>query len=151
MTDIVVVGRIDRPAGEVFTFVCDMAQNPTWQKGQVSCVWTSEPPIAVGSTYDQHARFAGRDIHSSFVVTEFEQGRTIRIASVDGPMPIDVTRTVVAIGDSGCEVTAHVRGEPPGLLRLLGPITDWMVRRSVRGDYRRLKAHLEDGPTRAEG
>ncbi len=39
------------------------------------CVWTSEPPIGVGSTYDQQARFMGREIVSSFEVVEFVPGR----------------------------------------------------------------------------
>lgn len=143
MTDIVVSQRIERPADEVFAYLCDMANNPTWQKGQVSCAWTSEPPVGVGSTYDQHARFAGRDIRSSFTVTEFEPGRAIRIVSADGPMTIDVTRTVDPVGGGACDVTARVRGEPPGLLRLIAPIADRMVKRNVEADYRRLKEQLE--------
>jgi len=143
MTDIRSSVIIDRPAAEVFEFVADMANNPKWQKGQVSCVWTSPPPLAVGSTYDQEARFAGRTIRTSFEVTEFEPGRRIRIVSTSGPMPIDVTRTVDPVGDDRCEVAAHVQGEPPGVMRLLGGMVDKMVKRNVDADYTRLKALLE--------
>ena len=100
-------------------------------------------PSAWGSTYDQRARFLGRDIVSSFEVVEFEPGRRIRIRSTAGTMPIDVTRSVEPIDDRRCRVGAVVKGEPPRLFRLLGPLLDRMVQRSVDGDYRRLKATLE--------
>ena len=135
--------RIECPAAEVFDYVADMANNPQWQRGQVSCVWTSEPPIGVGSTYDQEATFAGRTITSSFEVTEFEPGRRIRIVTTAGTMPIDVTREVRPAGDNACDVSAEVRGDPPWLFRLLGPLTRRMLTKSVAGDYGRLKAQLE--------
>ena len=35
------------------------------------CRWTSEPPLRLGSTYDQEAKFLGKAIVSSFEVIEF--------------------------------------------------------------------------------
>jgi hypothetical protein len=40
-------------------------------------------------------------------------------------------------------VGAVVRGEPPAVMRVLGPLLPKLVGRSVRGDYRRLKELLE--------
>ncbi len=133
---------IERPATEVFDFIADMSNNPEWQRGQQSCVWTTEPPIRVGSTYDQVAKFLGREIRSSFEVVEYEPD-LIRITSTAGTMPIDVTRTVAPEGSDRCSVSAVVRGEPPAAMRLLGPVLGSLVRRSVAGDYRRLKKLLE--------
>ena len=135
--------EIERPADEVFDYVADMAKNPEWQQGQRRCTWTSDPPLRIGSTYDQEARFLGRRIVSSFEVVEYEPGRRIRIRSVGGSMPIDVTRTVEPLGSQRCRVMATVRGEAPGLIRLLGPLLPRLVGRSVRGDYRRLRDRLE--------
>ncbi len=134
---------IDRPAAEVFDFVADMANNPRWQGGQERCTWTSEPPIGLGSTYDQEARFLGRKLVSSFEVVEFEPGHLIRIVSTGGSMPIDVTRSVLPLPEGGCSVTAVVKGTPPLALRLLGPLTRAMMRSSVSRDYHRLKDLLE--------
>ncbi|MEM7288593.1 MAG: SRPBCC family protein [Actinomycetota bacterium] len=143
MTDITASIEIGRPADEVFAYLADMANNPTWQKGQQSCEWTSDPPLRLGSTYDQVASFLGKTIRSSFEVTEFEDGRLIRIVSTGGSMPIDVTRSVEPIGDDRCRVHARVRGEAPRAMRLLGPVLDRLVRSSVTKDYRRLKELLE--------
>lgn len=145
MTEVIVRTEIERPADEVFAYLADMANNPDWQRGQQRCTWTSEPPLRLGSTYDQEARFLGRSIVSSFEVVELEPGRRIRITSTAGSMPIDVTRTVDPLADDRCRVGAEVRGTAPGPMRLLGPLLDRLVERSVRGDYQRLKERLEGG------
>lgn len=143
MTDITVSVEIHQPAAKVFAYIADMANNPEWQRGQQSCEWTSEPPLRVGSTYDQAASFLGKTIRSSFEVTELDPGRLIRIVSTAGTMPIDVTRTVEAIDDHRCTATARVQGTAPLPMRLLGPLLDRLVHRSVRGDYDRLRDRLE--------
>ena len=143
MTEIIVTTDIERPAAEVFDYLADMANNPQWQQGQRSCTWTSDPPLRLGSTYDQEAAFLGRRIVSSFEVVELEPGHRIRIVSTGGTMPIDVTRTVEPLSDDRCRVRAEVRGQPPAPLRWLGPLLDRLVDRSVTGDYRRLKERLE--------
>ncbi len=142
MTSIRVRTEINRPAEEVFAYLADMENNPSWQKGMRSCRWTSEPPLQLGSTYDQVASFLGKEMVTSFEVTEFVEPERIRIESRESTMPLDITRTVEAAGDTSI-VEAHVQGEPPGLMRLLGPLVDMMVKRNVTADYRRLKEQLE--------
>jgi len=140
--------EIMKPPAEVFSYLADMANNPVWQRGQTWCVWTSSPPLDVGSTYEQEASFLGRTITSAFVVTEFEPGRRIRINSTSGTMPIDVTREVAPTADgAGAVVSAVVRGTPAGLLGVMttmaGPLMRIVVRNRIRADYRRLKEILE--------
>jgi hypothetical protein len=77
------------------------------------------------------------------VVTEFEPDARIRIVTTGGTMPIDVTRTVAPLSDSRCTVSAIVRGDALGLMKVLGPILPAMVRGSVKKDYQRLKKLLE--------
>jgi len=143
MLEVVAQQAIRRPAAEVFDFIADMANNTQWQKGMRSCAWTSDPPVRVGSTYDQEASFLGKKIVSSFEVTGFVPGERIRITSTSGPMPIDVMREVDPVTDNVCLVEAVVRGDATGLFRIATPIIKLMVRRSVNADYRRLKALLE--------
>jgi len=143
MIQVIASIDIDRPAGLVFDYLADASNNTAWQGGQERCVWTSEPPIRVGSTYEQEARFLGKRIVSSFEVVEFEPGVRIRIKTTGGTMPIDVTREVRARPDGMASVNATVRGDPPGLLGLLGPLMRLLVQSSVRKDYARLKTILE--------
>lgn len=133
---------IDRPVEQVFAVVADMSRNPEWQTGMVSCTWTTEPPILVGSTYDQVASFMGREILTTFEVTEFDAPSRIRIESIVSTFPLDITRTVEPRGD-GSRVVAVVRGEPGGLMKLFAPLMAFQARRSIRADYQRLKELLE--------
>jgi uncharacterized membrane protein len=131
--------EIARPADEVFAYLSDFANNPRWQKGMRSCTWTSPQKQVVGATYVQEAKFLGRRIDTHFRVTEFEPGRRISIESTKSTFPIQVTRKVEPLGAARCRVTAHIRGQPTGLLKLFSG----MVKKSVRKDYLQLKAVLE--------
>lgn len=70
MIDVSTSIEIERSADDVFAFVSEFPNNPRWQRGQVACTWTSDRPLRVGSTYEQHARFLGRDMINSFEVVE---------------------------------------------------------------------------------
>ncbi len=134
--------RIRRPAAEVFAFVSDAANNPSWQRGMVSCKWEGEGPVQVGSRYRQEARFLGRPVRSVFRVVELEPGRRIRIATVQSTFPITVERRVEPVDDATCTVSATIGGGPavPALLR---PVLRRLAQRSVDADYDRLVDLLE--------
>ena len=135
---------VRRPAAEVFEYFSDASNNPEWQHGMRSCEWTSQPPIRVGSTYEQHAKFAGRDIRSVFEVTAYDPGRMIEITTVASTFPIRVVRTVTPIDDTSCEVSADISGGPEGgLYKLLEPIMVRQAQRSVDRDYDRLVEILD--------
>lgn len=130
--------ELGRPASEVAEFFFDAANNPRWQRGMRRCEWETPPPLGVGSRYVQEARFLGRSVVSRFQVTKHTPARSITIETVESTFPITVTRTVEAIDDSRCTVTAEIIGRPRGLLRLLAPLTRRLDQRSVDRDYDRL-------------
>lgn len=130
--------QIDQIPDHVFEYLSEFENNPRWQGGMVSCHWTSDEKFEVGSTYSQEARFLGMPILTEFRVTAYEPGRSISIESTKSTFPIQVTRSVEPT-EGGCLVTAHVRGQPTGLLKLFSG----MVPRSIRKDYARLKEILE--------
>lgn len=142
MIEVVASTDVSLPASELFAFVGDMSNNPPVATGPGRLHVDHLPPIGVGSTYDQHARFLGRDLVSSFEVVEFEPDRRIRIRTVGGGMPTDITREVEPLGPHRARVRATIRGGPGGPLRVFDPLTRRMVARSVRGDYERLAAIL---------
>ena len=134
---------IDRPALQVFAFVADVSNNPRWQKGQVSCRWTTPPPVGIGSTYDQEARFLGRRVLSTFEVVEYQPGRSVTIQTVTSSFPIRVRRSVEPLDEGRSRVVAEIDGEPGGFFRLVAPLVRRLAQRSVDADYDRLKDLLE--------
>lgn len=137
---------VARPADDVFAYLADFENNPRWQRGMRAARWTSEPPVRVGSTYEQEATFLGRRITSNFEVVDVTPGRSVTIRSTGGTFPIEVTRRVEPDGPGRSRVSATVRGAPNGWFRLLTPVMAALVRRSVQGDYERLKEVLENPP-----
>ena len=142
MIEIEVTIEVDRPPEEVFAYWSDWTNNPRWQSGMERCTWTSEPPLRVGSTYDQEARFLGRPVRSSFEVVEYEPDRRVRIRTTKSTLPLDITREVEPLPGGGTALHATIRGAPPGLLRLFDPLTRRMVARNVHADYARLRKLL---------
>lgn len=143
MEPVVVRVEIDRPAEEVFAFLEEVENNPSWLRGMRSCTWTTPLPIGVGSRYEQAAAFLGKEIRTSFEVTAHEPGRLVTITSRAGSsFPITVTREVAPLGPDRCRVTETVVSDPSGFYRVASPLLASMVRRRIQRDYRRLRDTL---------
>ena len=136
---------IERALPEVFAFLEDVENNPRWLRGMKSCRWTSEPPIGVGSTYDQEAAFLGKEIVSSFVITEHVPNKQVTIKTTKSTFPLTVTRTTTASASGRTHVHETLEGDPQGYYRIASPLLRLMVQRNVRRDYGRLKRLLETG------
>ena len=143
MAKTVVDIDIMRPPEEVFAFITNFENNPKWQNGMKSCKFTSEGPVGVGTTYDQVASFLGRTIVTKFEVIEFEPDRKVKFVSRESTFPLRILRSVEPI-EGGTHVHAIIEGEPTGFLfKLLGPLLDRMVAKSINRDYAKLKSLLE--------
>ena len=135
--------EIGRPAKVVFDFVSDSSNNPKWQRGQRSCVWTSPSPHGLGSVYEQEARFLGRTVLTRFKVVDYDPGRAITIESIESSFPIRVRRSVAPLGPDRSRVTAQISGEPGGFFGIIGPALRGLAQKSVDADYDRLVKLLE--------
>ena len=140
--DFVHTVDIARPADEVFDYISEFENNPDWQGGMQICRWTSASRREVGSTYRQEARFMGRKIETHFRVSAYTPGQSISIESTVSTFPIQVTRSVEDLGDGRCRVSAHIRGQPTGMLKLFSGL----VKKSVAKDYEKLRRALETAP-----
>ena len=135
---------IERPAAEVFAFFSDPTNNPLWQEGMESCRWTSDPPVGVGSTYEQRARFLGREVISTFVVNDYRPPSVIAISTVESTFPIEVIRRVEPLTDAKCRVSADISGGPEsGFMKIIEPLIALSAQKSVNRDYDRLVQLLE--------
>ena len=133
---------ISRPQKEVFDFVSEFSNDPRWQRGKVSCTWTSQNGLEVGATYRQHARFLGKDIHHTFRVLELDPSHRVTYESRDGSFPITVVRTVEDLAGGRSRFTEAVQGEASGFFKIASSLLQPLVRRSIARDFRRLKEIL---------
>lgn len=135
---------IEASAAEVAPFFFDATNNPSWQGGMKSCEWTTEPPIAMGSIYEQVAEFRGKPVNTTFEVTEYQPDRIIRIESIESTFPIQVTRRVEPLDSGRCRVSADISGQPGGALRVLTMVGKRVAKRSIETDYDRLVEYFRE-------
>jgi hypothetical protein len=133
---------IRRRRDEVAAFVTDPANDPDWIGGVRMARRLDDGPVRVGSRVARVAVFLGRRIEYVNEVVELEPGSRLRMRSVSGPFPMDIT---YAFGDAdgGTRARVEVRGEAARFMRVADPLLGAMVRRSIRRDVRVLRQLLE--------
>jgi uncharacterized protein YndB with AHSA1/START domain len=142
---VIVEIEISRPPVDVWEYLANAEHNPEWLSNMSSCRWTTDPPIRVGSMYDQHARFLGKDVRTSFEVSALEPERLITITSLPGSsFPLTITRKLDPVDPRRCLVTEIASGDVSGFYRVAEAPMRMMVRRNIARAYRKLKHLLEE-------
>ena len=139
---------IDRPVPEVFAFVADMTNAPSWQAGLHLVRRTPPGPVRVGSEHVFERRFAGRMLKSRNRITEFDPVSRIAFEIPDGWISgravYEVTPT-----ERGSRVRCHMEFRASGPGRLLESMLARLLSHDSRRDDQRLKAVLESRPRAA--
>jgi len=135
--------QIDRPAEEVFAFVGDPVNNPSWRKNVVRMAWNDDGPMRVGRRGTQVQRVLGREWSVTAEVIEGDPPRRVTWRAVQGPVTARSWARVEPDGD-GCIVTGGADGG------FTGPIGSFLTRlaaprmlKQAALDFAVLKARLE--------
>jgi hypothetical protein len=133
---------IRRTVEDVFAFLADFENVPTWNYAIVETKKTSPGPVGVGTTYRQ-IRSVPRRSEEGFQVTGFEPTSRLEIHGDIGPFTATISY-LLAPTDDGTRLTNVVDLEPAsGALRLLTPLAASRVKTAVAANLARLKQHLE--------
>jgi carbon monoxide dehydrogenase subunit G len=133
---------VARPIDEVFAFVSDARNRPSWDESVDSEELTSPEPIGVGSTVRTRMRSMGRDYEIDWEIAEHDPPAHQRIESTSGPLPTTLVYDLSGDGES-TSVRFSVTGRPTGLLRLMQPVIARSTQRNLDTAFARLKTVLE--------
>jgi len=133
---------IDRPQQEVFDFMNDPANFAQWQSGTKSGWWTSEGPVAVGSTCHVEGRMLGRKLVMDLEVTQWEPPTSLGMKASSGPMRFDVTNQFEP-KDGGTLLTQDFTGEVGGFFKMAEGLAIKQLKKQVEADGKALKTLLE--------
>jgi hypothetical protein len=136
---------VARPVDEVFAFVSDARNRPSWDDSVESEELTSPEPIGVGSTVRTRMRSMGREYEIDWEIAEHEPPARQRIESTSGPFSTTLVYDLTGDGDS-TSVRFSVTGRPTGLLRLMQPLIARTTQRNLDNGFALLKHVLEAGP-----
>jgi uncharacterized protein YndB with AHSA1/START domain len=135
---------ISRPPDEVFSYVADARNRPSWDESVGSEELTSPELIRTGSTVRTQLRSMGRNYVLSWEILEHEPPLRQTIESTSGPFATTLAYRLSA-QDAGTLVEFSVTGRPTGMLRLLQPLIARNTQRNLDRGFPRLKQILETG------
>ena len=133
---------IERPAEDVFAFLADFENVPTWNYAIERTAKTSPGPVGVGTTYRQ-TRSIPRRSEEGFEVTVFEPMSRLAIQGQIGPFRTRASYELTPMA-GGTRLTNEVNLEPSsGVLRLVAPLAVPRVKAAVAQNLGKLKRVLE--------
>jgi hypothetical protein len=134
---------IDRPAGQVWAYVADYGNDPSWRAG-VTQMRPSQPgPAQEGVTTYELLRLLGRTFRTDATIDRVEPGRRLQWRAHDRQKRLEGSRLVEPTGPGSCRFTEVVEGRLLGPLRPLEPLVAWLLRWEATGDLGRLKHLLQ--------
>ena len=138
---------IRRAVGDVFAFLADFENIPTWNYAIVETNKTSPGPVGVGTTYRQLRSVPSRS-EEGFQVAAFEPISRLEVHGDIGPFTATISY-LLAPTDHGTRLTNVVDLESAsGPLRLLAPLAASRVKTAVAANLDTLKQLLETGEPR---
>ena len=132
---------ISRPIEEVFGFLSDFENVPTWNYAIIETHKVSEGPVGVGTIYQQVRSVPSRS-KERFEVTAYNPPRQLEIQGQLGPFPSRLAYALAAVPE-GTRITNAVELELRGPGRLLGRVAVPRVRDAVAANLQKLKELLE--------
>jgi carbon monoxide dehydrogenase subunit G len=138
---------IERPPGDVFDFVADVRNDPTWHT-DVLDVRTSTEQVAPGTVFTVKVKPSMGVSGGTMTVANLEPGRRVQFEGRMGKMAPTVTNSCEPEG-SGTRFTRSVQLEPPGVMKFFTPLIKLMIGKSNEGFLRNLKRVLEGAASKA--
>lgn len=133
---------IGRPVEEVFDFVADEHNEPTYNAQMRLAERISDGPIGLGTRWRAEVVSGGRPVSMVIEFTEFERPRRLASRTTMSAMDVAYTLTFEPLPE-GTRLRWSGEIEPRGALKLMGPLVAWMGRRQELRIWTGLKGLLE--------
>jgi hypothetical protein len=133
---------INRPVEEVFDFVADERNEPSYNPQMLRAEQISAGPIGFGTRFRAESRSMGRTVGMTIELTAFERPRRLASATHLSTMEIRGTLTFDSVPE-GTRMRWSWELEPRGMLKLMKPFVVRMGRRQEETTWAGLKRFLE--------
>lgn len=133
---------IRRSPEEVFQFVTDFSNDKHWWKAVIDSQKMTEGEMRVGTKFIQHSKVLFVTIESHMQVLEWNPPHSIKCRNESPQLPYDLLYTFEPIED-GTRFSLDASVQMKGALKLIKPITIWIVRRQLKKYFGLLKQVME--------
>jgi uncharacterized protein YndB with AHSA1/START domain len=134
---------IDRSVEDVWKFVMDLSNEPTWNPQVVEPKWTSTGPVGVGTTAEFKGKMGNSTKTVLMRVTEYELGRRISMEHITGPLKGTTESETFEAIEGKTRFTRRFDLKYSGFFKLLGPFVTPSMRRGAEASMGSLKRALE--------
>jgi carbon monoxide dehydrogenase subunit G len=124
--------EIARTPEEVFAYLTDVSNLPSWQAGVKSATRRN-------GQIEESRSLLGREVHTTLEIVDDDEPRLFTLRALDSPVPFSV-RHELEPANGGTKLTVTAEGDVPGFAAKL------FARRAegqFRKDFARLKKNLE--------
>jgi uncharacterized membrane protein len=136
--------EINRRPEDVFAYLDEVERHGEWQTEIVSAKIETEGPVGVGTRVHETRRQGGRELDTSYEITEHAPPRKSSFRGVTGPVRPVGTVTVEPVGDgSSSRVTIDFNLVGHGLGKLIAPLARHQAPKSIEASQQALKEQLE--------
>jgi len=150
MTPFTLAITIGRPVNDVYRFLADSTNTPTWYDAVQHVTKLSDGPVEEGTTYRMTRRLPQGPVDNLVEVSELEPFRRVTLRSLHGPTPFTYRYTLEADpdGDTHLTLEGSITGEGlQGPAVLLAPLANRIFRNGMEKNLHTLKSALEGGRT----
>jgi carbon monoxide dehydrogenase subunit G len=127
---------IRRPPDEVFDYLTDVANLPTWQSGVHSA-------RREGDRIHESRHLLGRELSTTLAIEEEQRPRVFAIRALDSPVPFSVRHELEPDGSGGTRMRVVGEGDAGLLPGFAAGIMARRAEKQFRKDFERLKRLLE--------
>jgi uncharacterized protein YndB with AHSA1/START domain len=135
-----VVVEIERSPAEVFAYLTDVSNLPSWQSGVRTAEVDGE--LRTGARISESRHMLGRELHTTLEIEEYEPSRLFTLRALDSPVPFSVRHELEPSG-SGTRLTVTGEGDARMLPGFAAGIMARRAEKQFRKDFERLKRLLE--------
>jgi carbon monoxide dehydrogenase subunit G len=132
---------VELPIEDVFAYLADFENVPSWNYAIAETEKTSDGPVGVGTTYRQVRTLPSRS-EESFEVTVYEPHRSLGLSGTLGPFAADLEYQLES-SERGTRLTNEVELRPRGIAGMVGRLANSKVKEAVADNLAELKRILE--------
>lgn len=133
---------INRPREEVFAFLVNPANETQWQADLVDSKFTSSGDIGIGTKGRDLRQFMGKQIETTWEVTEYQPSHKMAFRIIKGPIPFQASYAFESV-HGGTKLSFKAWAETKGVSKLFDPLVNRMGQKQYERDLATLKAVLE--------
>jgi carbon monoxide dehydrogenase subunit G len=134
--------EVARPPGDVFAYLTDVANLPSWQSGVHQAEIEDGGEARAGAQIRESRHLLGRELRTRLEITDYEPPRLFALRAVASPVPFTVRHELEASG-AGTRLRVVGEGDAGMLPGFASGIMARRAQRQFRKDFERLKRILE--------